>query len=60
MFNVVSILDRAYVNKTNDINMVNRARSHTDSEVEIPRGIQIYPTDKVNFFVISSPGLMTK
>ena len=30
--NVVSILNRAYVKKTDDINRVNRARSHTDGE----------------------------
>ncbi len=30
--NVVSILNRAYVKKTDDINRVNRARSHPDGE----------------------------
>ena len=29
--NIVSILNRAYVKKTDDINRLNRARSHTDS-----------------------------
>ena len=31
--NVVSILNRAYVKKTDDINTFNKARSHTDGAV---------------------------
>ena len=30
--NIVSILNRAYVKKTDDINRLNRARSYTDGE----------------------------
>ena len=34
--NVVSILNRAYVKKTDDINRLNSARLHTDGELLFP------------------------
>ena len=42
MNNVVSILNRAYVKKTNDINKVNRFRSHTDDDKDMTRELYGY------------------